>query len=65
MKNRINTGQLHVKTGFLGNRWRNLISISVNTEIGSHKYRNGQTKIENGTGQNGNISVRFQPCLLH
>ena len=61
MKNGINTGQFHVKTGFLGNGRRNLISTSVNTETGSHKYENGRTKIENGTGWNGNISVRFQP----
>ena len=43
-------GQFHVKTGFLGNGRRNLISTSVNTETESHKYGNGQTKIENGTG---------------
>ena len=61
MKNGINTGQFHVKTGFLGNGRRNLISTFVNTETGSHKYKNGQTKIENGTGRNRNISVRFQP----
>jgi len=51
MKNRINMGQFHVKTGFLGNRRRNLISTSVNTETGSHKYGNERTKIENGTGR--------------
>ena len=50
MKNEINTDQFHVKTGFLGNGQRNLISTSVNTETGSHKYGNGQTKIENGNG---------------
>ena len=63
MKNKINTDQFHVKTGFLGNGQRNLISTSVNTETGSHKYRNGRTKIENGTGRNGNIFVRFQPYV--
>ena len=61
MKNGINTGQFHVKTGFVGNRRRNLISTSVDTETGTHKYGNGRTKIENGTGRNGNISVRFHP----
>ena len=61
MKNEINTDQFHVKTGLLGNGQRNLISTSVNTIMGSHKYRNGRTKIKNETGQNGNISVRFQP----
>ena len=61
MKNRINTDQFHVKIGFLGNGWKNLISTSVNTETESHKYENGQTKIENGTDRNWNISVRFQP----
>ena len=54
MKNEINTGQFHVKTGFLGNGRRNLISTSVNTKTGSHKYENGQTKIKKieriGTG---------------
>ena len=63
MKNGINTGQFHVKTGFLGNGRKNLISTSVNTETGSHKYENGRTKIENETGWYGNISVRFQ-CRL-
>ena len=61
MKNRIKTGQFYVKTGFLGNRRKNLISTSVNMETGSHKYGNGRTKIENEMGRNGNISVRFQP----
>ena len=61
MKNRINTGQFYVKTGFLGNGRRNLISTPVNTKMRSHKYGNGRTKIENGTGRNRNISVRFQP----
>ena len=61
MKNRINTSQFHVKTRFLGNGRRNLISTSVNTKTESHKYGNGRTKIENGTGRNGNISVRFNP----
>ena len=61
MKNGINTGQFHVKTGFLGNGRRNFISTSVNIEMGSHKYGNGRTKIKNRTGRNGNISVRFQP----
>ena len=61
MKNGINTGQFHVKTGFLGNGRRNIISTSVNTKTGSHKYGNGRTKIENGTGRNRNISVCFQP----
>ena len=65
MKNGINTGQFHVKTGFLGNGRRNLISTSVNTETESHKYGNGRTKIENGTGRNGNISIRFQPYTQH
>ena len=63
MKNEINTGQFHVKTGFLGNGRRNLISTSVNTEMESHKYENGRTKIKNGTDRNGNIFVRFQPCV--
>ena len=50
MKNRINTDQFHVKTGFLGNGRRNGIpQIQKRTE-----------KIENGTGRNGNISVPFQ-----
>ena len=44
MKNGINTGQFHVKTGFLGNERRNLISIFVNTETVSHKYRNKTDK---------------------
>ena len=44
------TGQFHVKMEFLGNGRRNLISTSVNTETESHKYGNGRTKIENGTG---------------
>ena len=61
MKNGINTGQIHVKTGFLGNGRRNLIFTSVNTETESHKYGNGRTKIENETGRNGNISICFQP----
>ena len=61
MKNEINTGQFHVKTGFLINGWRNLISTFVNTKTESHKYENGRTKIENRTDRNGNISVRFQP----
>ena len=61
MKNGINMGQFHVKTGFLGNGRRNLISTSVNTETGSYKYENGRIKIENGTSRNGNISVGFQP----
>ena len=64
MKNGINTSKFHVKTGFLGNGRRNLISTSVNIETGSHKYGNRRTKIENGTGRNENISVRFQPYLL-
>ena len=29
--------------------------------MGYHKYGNGRTKIENGTGRNENISVHFQP----
>ena len=61
MKNGINTGQFHVKTGFLENRRRNLISTSVNKEIGSHKYGNERTKIKIETDRNGNISVIFQP----
>ena len=60
MKNGINTGQFHVKTGFLGNGRRNLISTSVNTETGSYKYENRRTKIENGTSQSENISISFQ-----
>ena len=59
MKNEINMGQFHVKTGFFENGRRNLISTSVNMETGSHKYGNGRTKIENGTGRNENISIRF------
>ena len=61
MKNGINMGQFHVKTGFLGNGRRNLIFTPVNTETGSHKYENRRTKIEKQTDRNGNISVRFQP----
>ena len=60
MKNEINTGQFHIKTRFLENGLRNIISTSVNTETGSHKYRSERTKIKNGTDRNGNISVRFQ-----
>jgi len=59
MKNGINMGQFHVKTGFLGNGRRNFIFTPVNTETGSHKYGNGRTKIENRTGRNGNIFIRF------
>ena len=64
MKNGINTGQFHIKTGFLGNGRRNLISTSVNTETGSHKYRNRRTKIKNRTGRNGNISSVFNPTHI-
>ena len=63
MKNEINTGQFHGKTGFLGNGRKNLISTPVNTKIRSHKYKNRQTKIENETDRNGNISIRFQPYM--
>ena len=58
MKNRINTDQFHINTGFLGNRRRNLISTFVNTEIGSHKYENGRTKIKK---QNGSEREYFRP----
>ena len=61
MKNGINTDQFHVKTELLGNGRRNLISTSINTKTESHKYENRQTKIENRTDRNRNISVRFQP----
>ena len=65
MKNGINTGQFHVKTWFLGNGQRNLISTSVNTETESHKYENRWTKIENETNRNKNIPVLFQPTRIH
>ena len=58
MKNKINTGQFHVKTGFFGNGRRNLISTSVNTETGSHKYENGRTK---NRKRNGSEREYFRP----
>jgi hypothetical protein len=60
MKNGINTGQFRVKTESCGNGRKNPSPISVNTETGPRKYGNEQTKVENGTGQNMNLSVRFQ-----
>jgi hypothetical protein len=60
MKNGINTSQFRVKTGFRGNGRKNPSLIPVNMETGPRKYGNEQTKVENGTGQNGIFSVRFQ-----
>jgi hypothetical protein len=37
--------------------------ISINMKTGPRKYGNEQTKVENGTGQNGNFSIRFQRYL--
>ena len=64
MKNGINTGQFHVKTGFLGNGRRKLISTSVNTETGSHKYGNRQTKIKNKKRSEQEYFRPFSTLLL-
>lgn len=47
--------------GSLGNGRKNPSSISLNMETELHKYGNERTKVENGTGQNSNFFVRFQP----
>jgi hypothetical protein len=60
MKNKINMGQFRVKTGSRGNERKNPSPIYINTETGPCKYGNEWTKVANGTGQNGNISVYFQ-----
>jgi hypothetical protein len=60
MKNGINTGQIRMKTGSHGNGRKNPSPVSVNTEMGSYKYGNGQNKVENETGRNEIFSIRFQ-----
>jgi hypothetical protein len=45
-------GSIPDENGIPRKRTENPSPVSIFTEIGSHKYGNGQNKVENGTGRN-------------
>ena len=62
MKNEINTGQFHVKMGFLGNGQRNFISTSVSIFFDGNGIRFGKYEYGNGIGLRGSMEMNQYGC---